>query len=139
MGCCKRPPIAYAPLRLSAAPEAQRSGACSGMTLQDANRRTGDIVLSDSSVLGICDPAEEVRMTTLATTVIMKTDIRGSTVRFRALPEVDLDTLLTEHRALVSRVAAVHDGRMVKPEGDGFWLVFPSVTAGARAARMMQE
>jgi adenylate cyclase len=78
-------------------------------------------------------------MTTLATTVIMKTDIRGSTVRFRALPEVDLDALLTGHRAFVSRVAAAHDGRIVKPEGDGFWLVFPSVTAGALAAMTMQE
>jgi class 3 adenylate cyclase len=78
-------------------------------------------------------------MTTLRTTVIMKTDIRGSTMRFRALPEVDLDGLLTAHRALVSRVAAAHDGRLVKPEGDGFWLVFPSVTAAALAAMRMQE
>jgi hypothetical protein len=37
-------------------------------------------------------------MTTLRTTVIMKTDIRGSTVRFRARPEADLHALLTEHR-----------------------------------------
>ena len=44
-------------------------------------------------------------MTTLRTTVIMKTDIRGSTIRFRALPEVDLDALLTEHRHFVSRLA----------------------------------
>src|SRR5215471_21209561 len=78
-------------------------------------------------------------MTTLRTTTIMKTDIRGSTVRFRALPEVDLDTLLTEHRAFVARVAAVHDGHIVTPEGDGFWIVFPSVTAGALAAMRMQE
>jgi class 3 adenylate cyclase len=78
-------------------------------------------------------------MTTLRTTVIMKTDIRGSTVRFRALPEVDLDALLTEHRQFVSRLAAAHDGRIVKPEGDGFWVVFPSVTAGALAAMHMQE
>jgi class 3 adenylate cyclase len=78
-------------------------------------------------------------MTTLRTTAIMKTDIRGSTVRFRQLPEVDLDALLTEHRAFVARVAAAHDGRIVKPEGDGFWLVFPSVTAAALAARTMQE
>jgi class 3 adenylate cyclase len=78
-------------------------------------------------------------MTPLRTTVIMKTDIRGSTVRFRALPEVDLDALLTEHRQFVSRLAAAHDGRIVKPEGDGFWVVFPSVTAGALAAMHMQE
>jgi class 3 adenylate cyclase len=80
-----------------------------------------------------------VSMTTLRTTVIMKTDIQGSTVRFRALPEVDLDGLLAEHRTFVSRVAAAHDGRIVKPEGDGFWIVFPSVTAGALAAMTMQE
>jgi class 3 adenylate cyclase len=78
-------------------------------------------------------------MTTLRTTVMMKTDIRGSTIRFRALPEADLDVLLSEHRAFVSRLAAAHDGRIVKPEGDGFWVVFPSVTAGALAAMHMQE
>jgi class 3 adenylate cyclase len=78
-------------------------------------------------------------MTTWRTTVIMKTDIKGSTVRLRALPEADLDALLTEHRAFVSRLAAAHDGRIVKPEGDGFWVVFPSVTEAALAAMRMQE
>ena len=78
-------------------------------------------------------------MTTWRTTVIMKTDIKSSTVRFRALPDAELDALLTEHRAFVSRLAAAHDGRIVKPEGDGFWIVFPSVTAGALAAMSMQE
>ena len=78
-------------------------------------------------------------MTTWRTTVIMKTDIKSSTARFRALPEAELDSLLTEHHAFVSRLAAAHDGRIVKPEGDGFWLVFPSVTAGALAAMSMQE
>jgi class 3 adenylate cyclase len=78
-------------------------------------------------------------MTTWRTTAIMKTDIRGSTVRFRALPETDLDALLTEHRTFVASQAAAHDGRIVKPEGDGFWVVFPSVTAAALAAMSMQE
>jgi len=78
-------------------------------------------------------------MTTLRATVIMKTDISGSTVRFRALAEADLHALLIEHRAFLSRHAAAHDGRIVKPEGDGFWLVFPSVTAAALAAMAMQE
>ena len=78
-------------------------------------------------------------MTTWRTTVIMKTDIKSSTVRFRGLPDAELDALLTEHRAFVSRLAAAHDGRIVKPEGDGFWLVFPSVTAGTLAAMSMQE
>src|SRR5437588_11984678 len=80
---------------------------------------------------------EEARMTTWRTTVIMKTDIKGSTVRLRALPEADLDALLTEHRAFVSRLAAAHDGRIVKPEGDGFWVVFPSATEAALAGMRM--
>ena len=78
-------------------------------------------------------------MTTLRTTVIMKTDISGSTVRFRSLAEDDLHALLAEHRALLGRHAADHGGRIVKPEGDGFWLVFASATDAARAAVAMQE
>jgi class 3 adenylate cyclase len=75
----------------------------------------------------------------LQATAIMKTDVSGSTVRFRRLPEADLSALLSEHRAFVSRVAEAHHGRIVKPEGDGFWLAFPSVTAAALAAMAMQE
>ncbi len=78
-------------------------------------------------------------MTTLRTTVILKTDISGSTVRFRALAEEDLHALFNEHREFLGCHAAAHDGRIVKPEGDGFWLVFPSVTAAALAAMAMQE
>ena len=78
-------------------------------------------------------------MTALRTTAIMKTDISGSTARFRALGEADLHALFVEHREFLVRHAAAHEGRIVKPEGDGFWLVFPSVTAGALAAMAMQE
>jgi class 3 adenylate cyclase len=78
-------------------------------------------------------------MATLQTTVIMKTDIQASTAKFRALSDVDQDALLTEHRQFVSRLAAAREGRVVKPEGDGFWLVFPSATAAALAAMSMQE
>jgi class 3 adenylate cyclase len=78
-------------------------------------------------------------MTTMRTTAIMKTDISGSTVRFRTLGEAELHALLLEHREFLGRHAAVHDGRIVKPEGDGFWLVFPSVTAAALAAMAMHE
>ena len=77
--------------------------------------------------------------TTLRTTAIMKTDLSGSTARFRELPERDLTALLAEHRMLLARIAAAHEGHIVKPEGDGYWLVFPSVTAAALAAMAMQE
>src|SRR5262249_12023548 len=78
-------------------------------------------------------------MAKLQTTVIMKTDIQGSTPRFRELPDVDLDALLSEHRQLISRLAAAREGRVVKLEGDGLWVVFPSATAAALAAMSMQE
>src|SRR5262245_44963826 len=78
-------------------------------------------------------------MTTLHATVIMKTDISGSTVQFRALAEEDLHARLIEHREFLTRYATAHGGRVVKPEGDGFWLVFPSVTAATLAAMAMQE
>jgi class 3 adenylate cyclase len=75
----------------------------------------------------------------LRTAVIMKTDIGASTPRFRALLESDLSALLAEHREFVARIAARHGGSIAKPEGDAFWLVFPSVTAAAQAAMTMQE
>src|SRR5262245_299488 len=118
----------------------QRLGFMKWWTPKNENRPTGGSFHNRRYFLTLWDTATgEASMTTLHTTVIMKTDISGSTVRFRALSEVDLHALLIEHRAFLSRHAAAHDGRIVKPEGDGFWLVFPSVTAAARAAMGMQE
>jgi len=62
----------------------------------------------------------EVVMTSLRATVIMKTDMSGSTARLRQLPESDLGVLFVEHQSLVARAASSHDGRIVKTEGDGF-------------------
>jgi len=78
-------------------------------------------------------------MTNLRATVIMKTDISGSTARLRQLPESDLSVLFAEHQSLVAGAAASHEGKIVKTEGDGFWLVFPSVTSAALAALAMQS
>jgi class 3 adenylate cyclase len=78
-------------------------------------------------------------MNPLRTTVVMKTDISGSTFRFRRLLAADLEALLSEHRDFVARHAAKHDGRIIKAAGDGYWLEFPSVTGAAKAAIAMQE
>jgi class 3 adenylate cyclase len=78
-------------------------------------------------------------MNPLRTTVVMKTDISGSTSRFRQLLAADLEALLSEHRDFVARHAAEHDGRIIKAAGDGYWLEFPSVTGAAKAAIAMQE
>jgi class 3 adenylate cyclase len=73
------------------------------------------------------------------TAVLMKTDIAGSTPRFRALLAADQQTLLHEHRALITRHAADQGGHIIQLTGDGYWLEFPSVTAAAKAAIAMQE
>jgi class 3 adenylate cyclase len=78
-------------------------------------------------------------MTAWRVIAIMKTDIVGSTPRFRSLAETDLSGLLAEHREFVSRLAAAQEGRIFKAGGDGFWIAFPSVTAAGLAAMVMQE
>src|SRR5215469_7821813 len=78
-------------------------------------------------------------MTALRVMAIMKTDIVGSTPRFRSLAEADLSGLLAEHREFISRIAASREGRIFKAGGDGFWIAFPSVTAAGLAAMAIQE
>ena len=78
-------------------------------------------------------------MTPLQTTVLMKTDIAGSTPRFRALLAADLQALILEHRGFVAQHAANQGGEIVRLEGDGYWLKFPSVTGAAKSAIAMQE
>ena len=69
----------------------------------------------------------------------MKTDISGSTSRFRELLAADLQALLGEHRDFLARHAEAHGGRIIKAAGDGYWLEFAGVTAAAKAAIAMQE
>jgi class 3 adenylate cyclase len=78
-------------------------------------------------------------MKPLRTTVVMKTDIGGSTSRFRELLAADLQTLLSNHLNFIAHHSAEHGGRIIKSAGDGYWLEFSSATGAARAAIEMQE
>jgi class 3 adenylate cyclase len=78
-------------------------------------------------------------MVQLRTTVLMKTDIAGSTPQFRALLASDLQAVLSDHRAMLARLAAEEGGRILKSAGDGYWLEFPSATGAARSAIVMHE
>jgi class 3 adenylate cyclase len=69
----------------------------------------------------------------------MKTDIAGSTPRFRALLASDLQAALSAHRTMVAHLAAEEGGRIFKAAGDGYWLEFPSVTSAAKSAIAMHE
>src|SRR6478672_917157 len=71
-------------------------------------------------------------MNPLRTTVVMKTDISGSTSRFRGLLAADLQLLLGDHRDFLARHAAEHNGQIIKAAGDGYWLEFASVTDAAK-------
>src|SRR5262252_4975756 len=78
-------------------------------------------------------------MNQLRTIVVMKTDISGSTSRFRELLAADLQALVGEHREFLAHRAAKHDGLIIKSAVDGHWLEFPIVTGAAKAAIEMQE
>jgi hypothetical protein len=78
-------------------------------------------------------------MKPLRTSVVMKTDIGGSTSRFRGLLAADLQTLLSNHLNFIAHHSAEHGGRIIKSAGDGYWLEFSSATGAARAAVEMQE
>ncbi|MBC7909518.1 MAG: adenylate cyclase [Pyrinomonadaceae bacterium] len=69
----------------------------------------------------------------------MKTDIRGFTTKVGMLSELDLSTLLKQHKQFILDIAAKHSGGIVKGEGDSFWMTFPSVTAASLAASEIQE
>jgi class 3 adenylate cyclase len=78
-------------------------------------------------------------MTQLRTTVLMKTDIAGSTPALRTLLTTDQQALLSQHSEFIAGLAAENGGRILEPAGDGYWLEFPSVTGAAKSAIAMQE
>ena len=65
--------------------------------------------------------------------VLLFTDIEGSTALLQRLGPRYVD-LLTLHDGVIRAVAARHDGTVVDTEGDGYFLVFDSVSAGLAAA-----
>jgi class 3 adenylate cyclase len=124
------------PRRPTAAPGPARAVA------EQARSRTGTLPSPRLSQHGVDFQRSRLGaevMTNLRATVIMKTDMSDSTARLRQLPESDVDVLFVEHQSLVARAASSHDGKIVKTDGDGFWLVFPSVTSAALAALAMQS
>ena len=78
-------------------------------------------------------------MADVRTTVIMRTDIRESTVRTRVLTTSELSLLLREHNHLILDIALKHGGNLVRGTGDGFMITFPSVTTASLAALAIQE
>lgn len=78
-------------------------------------------------------------MDSLRLSTIMKTDIRGFTNKVGNLSSSDLGALLEEHKTFISTAIQKFGGRIVKGEGDAFWMVFASVTAASLAAVTIQD
>lgn len=78
-------------------------------------------------------------MPQLLTTVIMKTDLRGSTPLFTTLSKTTLSQFLSEKTKLMVNIVEQHSGTIIKGEGDSFWMTFLSVTAAVEAAIALQQ
>jgi class 3 adenylate cyclase len=70
---------------------------------------------------------------------IVFTDIVGSTVMMERLGEDRWVELMLLHNRLVRDCVAVHDGEVVKSQGDGFMAVFASATAALSCAVELQQ
>ena len=73
------------------------------------------------------------------TVTLLFTDVEGSTRLLHELGAVRYGTVLAEHRQLVRRAFARHDGIEVDTEGDAFFYAFPTAPAALEAAREAQE
>jgi len=78
-------------------------------------------------------------MNSLQSTVIMKTDLVNFTGRVSVASQADLSDLLRIQKDLISKVVSSNNGKMIKGEGDSFWIIFPSVTIAAISAVEIQQ
>jgi adenylate cyclase len=72
-------------------------------------------------------------------TTIVFTDIEGSTALMETLGETSWLELLAWHEEVVHRQTVLFGGTVVKGQGDGFMLAFPSIGAGASCAMAIQR
>lgn len=73
------------------------------------------------------------------TVTIVFTDIEDSTVLLDRLGDTEFLRLLGWHDEIVRHVAEQHRGFVVKSQGDGFMLAFPSAASALRATLIMRE
>ena len=68
------------------------------------------------------------------TLTFLFTDIEGSTSLLRRIGPEDYASVLADHHALIRAGLASHDGKEVSTQGDGFFAVFSSASAGLSGA-----
>lgn len=73
------------------------------------------------------------------TVTILFTDMESSTVLLERLGDAEFLRLLAWHDRVIRDAAGEHRGFVVKSQGDGFMLAFPSAAFALRAALVMRE
>ncbi len=73
------------------------------------------------------------------TVAILFSDIEGSTALNHELGDGGWVRLLAKHDAVATRAVGRHGGHVVKTQGDGFMVAFPSATAAVAAAGEVQR
>ncbi len=73
------------------------------------------------------------------TVTIVFSDIESSTALNERLGDTDFVQMLAWHDRIVTTTAEQHRGFVVKSEGDGFMLAFPSAASALRAALSVRE
>ena len=69
----------------------------------------------------------------------MKTDIKGFSNRVGLLSDLELSTLLNEHKKFIKNKVEKNNGKVIKGEGDAFWIVFDSVTKAVQSSISIQN
>ncbi len=70
---------------------------------------------------------------------LMFSDVENSTAMMERLGELRSFAVLREHKEIVAELVEGDDGRIVKSQGDGFMIAFPSARAALRCAIAMQR
>ena len=69
---------------------------------------------------------------------IMKTDVKDFTKKFNEMSEQDISTIMSEHRQFVLNKVYKFTGKIIKGEGDAFWITFENVTNAVSCAKEIQ-
>lgn len=79
------------------------------------------------------------RMTADGDIVVVFSDIEGSTARNEELGDRGWMKLLERHNRLITKQVEIHDGHVVKNQGDGFMIAFSDAGQAIRCGIRVQE
>ena len=69
---------------------------------------------------------------------VMKTDVKDFTKKFNEMSEQEISTIMSEHRQFVLNKVYKFTGKIIKGEGDAFWITFDNVTNAVSCAKEIQ-